>query len=166
VVLSEMANFALALPVLVLVLYATGNPLTPHALWLPVIAGIQLVFTLGLVLALATANVYYRDTAVIMEVVLLAWFFMTPVFYSLEPASGPSPTAGLGGVPAQRLAYILNPMASLIANYRVVLYGSPTGPPSDPALDFVVRTALTAALVLVAGYGLFARHAGRFGEDV
>jgi lipopolysaccharide transport system permease protein len=165
-VLSELVNFLLALPVLFLVMAATGNPLTHHALWLPVIIAIQLVFTLGLVLGLSTANVYYRDTGVIMEVLLLAWFFLTPVFYSLEPAV----EAG-GGLfspesPARRLAYVLNPMASLVANYRVVLYGSPSGPPTAPALDFLARTAVTSIVVLVAGYAVFARHAGRFGEDV
>lgn len=169
IVLSELVNFLLALPVLVMVLYATGNPLTIHALWLPVIIALQLVFTLGLVFVLATANVYYRDTGVIMEVVLLAWFFLTPVFYTLESAGqGPGPTSALFGAdfPAQRIAYIVNPMASLIANYRVVLYGSPGGPPSAPALDFILRTAVTGFVVLAVGYWLFARHAGRFGEEV
>jgi lipopolysaccharide transport system permease protein len=165
---SEMVNFLLALPVLFLVMYVTGNPLTIHALWLPVIIGIQLIFTLGLVLVLSTANVYYRDTGVIMEVVLLAWFFLTPVFYSLEPDPGAQSAGGLFGddFPMRRLVYVLNPMASLVANYRVILYGSPNGPPSAPALDFLFRTAVTAVVTLIIGYAVFARHAGRFAEEV
>lgn len=166
VVASELVNFLLALPVLALMLFLTGNALTVHSLWLPVIIVIQAVFTVGVVLLVATANVYYRDTAVIMEVALLAWFFLSPVFYSLEPLAGT--TRQLAGLTfeARRVAYVLNPMASLIANYRVILYGSPTGPPGEPAYDFLLRTAVTAVAMLVVGYAVFTRYSGRFGEEV
>jgi lipopolysaccharide transport system permease protein len=165
-VTSELVHFLLAVPVLIIMLYVTGNPLTVHALWLPIIIALQFLFTLGIVLVLATANVYYRDTAVIMEVVLLAWFFLTPIIYDFDAAG--RITRNIGGleVSGARLAYIVNPMASLIASYRVILYGSPTGPPSEPAYDFLLRTAVTGLVFLGVGYGIFARHAGRFGEDV
>jgi ABC-type polysaccharide/polyol phosphate export permease len=55
----------------------------------------------------------------------------------------------------------LNPMASIIASYRDLLYrGAPTG------LDFLLRTAATALLVLVVGYLLFLRYSSRFGEEI
>jgi lipopolysaccharide transport system permease protein len=165
-VLSELVNFMLALPVLLVILVASGIPLTWFALWLPVIVVIQATFTLGIVLALTTANVYYRDTSVIMDVALLAWFFLSPIIYPVERLAETRLDV-LGQVmDAERLSYIVNPMASLIASYRTVLYGSPTGPPGPPALDFLVRTAVTALLTLVVGYWVFHRHSGRFGEEV
>ena len=52
-------------------------------LWtLPVVMLIQTIFTIGIAFILSTLNVFYRDTAMIMDVVMLAWFFLTPVFYS------------------------------------------------------------------------------------
>jgi ABC-type polysaccharide/polyol phosphate export permease len=60
-----------------------------------------------------------------------------------------------------RLMYILNPMASLIAAYRDLLYW---GYRTD--LDFLLRTAVTALAVLVFGYCLFVRFSSRFGEEV
>jgi len=55
----------------------------------------------------------------------------------------------------------LNPMASIIASYRDLLYhGAPTG------LDFLLRTAVTALIVLVIGYLVFLRYSSRFGEEV
>jgi hypothetical protein len=58
-------------------------------------------------------------------------------------------------------------MASIIASYRVVLYGSVESPyPAAPALNFLLRTAVTAIAALVVGYWIFARHSGRFGEEV
>lgn len=163
-VLSELINFLLALPVLLLIIVASGIPLTRYAAWVPVIIVIQLMFTMGVVLVLATANVYYRDTGMIMDVVLLAWFFMTPIIYDISRFSETSlPRLG---ITAEQFMYYVNPMASLISSYRVVLYGSATGPPGPPAYDFLLRTTVTSVAVLVLGYWIFQRHSHRFGEEV
>lgn len=167
VVLSELVNFLFALPVLLAIVALTPSvDFTRHMLWLPLIILIQGAFTLGFVLLLATANVYYRDTHMIMDVVLLAWFFLTPIFY--EGSMYDRYTLSIGGqaVPGSRIAFIVNPLASLIANYRVVIYGSMQGPPSAPDLLFLGRTALTALVVLVGGYWVFHRYSGQFGEEV
>jgi ABC-type polysaccharide/polyol phosphate export permease len=109
---------------------------------------------------LSALNVFYRDTMMIMNVVMLAWFFLTPVFYAINllPAS-----YLLLGIPVspQRLAYILNPIASLINIYRDLLYW---GYRTD--LDFFVRTTVTALIFLVVGYWFFVRHSDRFGEEL
>lgn len=172
IVLSELVNFLLAVPVLVVVIALSGIALTAHALWLPAIIAVQMIFTLGVVLVLSTANVYYRDVSMIMEVALLAWFFLSPVFYDYAIFTGRViEVAGLE-LPMTRLAYILNPMGTLIANYRTVLYGSVdatmayTGPPGPPDLSFLARTLATALAMLAFGYWLFSRHSGRFGEEV
>lgn len=164
IVISEMVNFLLALPVMVAILYLSGLPLTVHALWLPVIVAVQLVFTLGVVLVLATANVFYRDTGMIMSVVLLAWFFLTPIIYDIS--SYRHTMLPIVNMSAERFMYIVNPMASLVSSYRVVLYGALDGPPGAPALDFLLRTAATAVTMLVFGFVIFVRASGRFGEEV
>ena len=54
----------------------------------------------------------------------------------------------------------LNPMASLIASYRDMLYqGEPTG------IDFFLRTAVQCIVVLVVGYLVFCRYSSVFGEE-
>jgi ABC-type polysaccharide/polyol phosphate export permease len=165
-VLANLVNFMLALIVLGVMLYVAGIRLTRWALLLPAIIFVQLLFTLGLALILSTLNVYYRDTAMIMDVLLLAWFFLTPVMYPIEILPQQGMLFGLN-VPVQRLTYILNPMASLIASYRSILYGSTQGgPPGPPAFDFFMRTLATAVVVLLFGYWLFCRYRGKFGEQV
>lgn len=167
VVLSELVNFLLALPVLFVILALSGIPISIYSLWIPVIILIQAMFTIGLVLGLSTANVYYRDTGVILEVILLAWFFVTPIIYPIESLRQAIVHLGPVSMPAERLVYIVNPMASIVASYRVVLYGSAAAPiPGPPALNFLVRTGITAVLVLVIGYWLFCRYSGRFGEEL
>jgi ABC-type polysaccharide/polyol phosphate export permease len=166
-VVSELVNLLFALPVLLgIVLYA-GIPITLYVLWVPVIVLIQFAFTLGFVFILATANVYYRDTGLIMDVVLLAWFFLSPIFYPAVFYDNHSFEILGQTLSGSRVAFIVNPIASLISSYRVVLYGSVEGgPPGPPDLLFLGRTAFTAVLMLVIGYTWFLRHSGRFGEEV
>ncbi|MFN2221514.1 MAG: ABC transporter permease, partial [Candidatus Promineifilaceae bacterium] len=83
-VLSNLINFLLACLVLIAFLYIAGIGLTVYALWVPVLLFTQMLFMLGLVLILGTINVFYRDVMMILDVILLAWFFLTPVVYPLE----------------------------------------------------------------------------------
>jgi lipopolysaccharide transport system permease protein len=166
VVMSSFVNFLLALPVLFLLLALFRIPFTIWLVYLPVIMVVQVLFVVGIALILATLNVYYRDTAVILEVILQAWFFLTPIFYPAEFLPEWHTVLGTE-LPVRRLTYILNPMASIVASYRSVLYGFTNGsPPAPPAWDFFSRTAVTAVLCLLVGYAVFTRYSRCFGEEV
>jgi ABC-type polysaccharide/polyol phosphate export permease len=163
IVLSSMLNFVIALPVFFALAWLSGVPLSGRIeliVWLPVVLLVQMIFTIGVGLILSTVNVFYRDTQIIMEVVMLAWFFVTPIFYSINTI--PETATVLGAVlDLRRLVYILNPMASIISSYRDVLYfGRTIGP------DFFLRTLVTAVAVLLIGYALFDRYARRFAEEL
>jgi ABC-type polysaccharide/polyol phosphate export permease len=158
-VLSNLVNFLVALVVLFAMLLVFRMPLQPAALLLPVIILTQLAFTIGMGLLLSTANVFYRDTQHILEVVLQAWFFLTPIFYSITALPE---SAMILGVPIDVSLWMrrLNPMASLVAAYQDVLYwGELTG------VDFFLRTLATCLVVLVIGYLVFCRFSPLFGEE-
>ena len=159
-VLSQLINFLLAFVVLFAALLMFQSTFSPWLWLLPLVLLTQTIFTIGVALVLSTLNVFYRDTAMIMDVLMLAWFFLTPVFYStsLLPAS-----VTLLGVTLnpQRLLYILNPMASFVNIYRDLLYW---GYRTD--LDFFLRTAITAIAVLLFGAWFFRRYSDRFGEEL
>jgi ABC-type polysaccharide/polyol phosphate export permease len=159
-VLANLVNFLLGLAVLFVALFFFHGHFSPWLWLLPVVILIQTCFTLGVALFLSAINVYYRDTLMIMDVVLLAWFFLTPVVYAIGILPSEYEFLGLT-LDIQRLMYIVNPMASLIAAYRDLLYW---GYRTD--LDFFLRTAVTAIAVLVAGYWYFVRHSHDFGEKV
>jgi ABC-type polysaccharide/polyol phosphate export permease len=157
-VLANLVNFLLGLVVLFAALLIFRTPLSPWLWLLPVVILIQTCFVLGVGLVLSTLNVFYRDTIMIMDVVMLAWFFLTPVVYPI--ASLPTSHEILGAtVDIHRWMYILNPMASLIAAYRDLLYW---GYRTD--LDFLARTAVTSVVILAFGYWFFVRFRDRFGE--
>lgn len=166
VVLSNLVNFLLALVVLFGMLYLFKVPFTVWATLLPVIILIQFMFTLGLGFFFSTLNVFYRDTSVIMDVCLLAWFFLTPIFYPIDILPTQRVVFGFN-LDLHRLVRWVNPMASVIDAYRTILYGNPDGsPPGPPAFDFLSRTLVTALIVLVVGYLVFARYSPVFGEEV
>lgn len=159
-ILANLVHFLIAMVVLFVMIFLYQIPLTIWIFYLPFMILIQIIFTLGISLFLATINVFYRDTQQIMDVLMLAWFFLTPIFYPLDILPKNYELWGID-LDVWRLLYILNPMASLIANYRIVLYhGAP------PALDFLARTTLTALLVLFIGWYVFNRFSWRFAEDL
>jgi len=160
ILLSNLVNFLIAIPVYVVLALLLGSQLTGWVLFLPVVIIVQLVFALGVSFILSAVNAFYRDVQQIMEVVILAWFFLTPVIWDVN--SLPISKVVLGvDLPIQRLVYILNPMASIIAAYRDALYyGRPIG------VDFFLRTAVTALVVLLIGFAVFHRLSGRFAEEI
>lgn len=165
-VLSNFVNLLLALPVLFALIVFFRVPLNVSLVYLPLIMIVQVAFTIGMALILATLDVFYRDTGVIMEVIMQAWFFLTPVFYPVSLLPEWKVVRGIA-LPVRRLTYILNPMASIIASYRSVLYGFTDGsPPAAPAWDFFSRTIVTSLLVLIIGYRFFTHFSHRFGEEI
>ncbi|MBI2953469.1 MAG: ABC transporter permease [Chloroflexi bacterium] len=151
VVLSNLVNFLLALIVLFAMLLIFGVQIKLIFALLPVIIFIQMVFLMGLALFLSALNVSFRDAEVIMDVAILAWFFLTPVFYDIGDLFPDY----------SRWLYIVNPMASLISTYRIILLGG-----GAPDMFFVLRTFATALAVFFAGYWYFARRARTFGEEL
>jgi ABC-type polysaccharide/polyol phosphate export permease len=102
-----------------------------------------------------------------MEVVMLAWFFLTPVFWDAETLVPPTKVVWGITLPLRRLFYIVNPMASIINAYRDILYRASL--PSmgfRPGLDFLSRTIVTALAFLVIGYIIFRHYSRVFGEEV
>ena len=81
---SAAVMFAVVIPVDLIVVPETARTML---LAVPIFAGL-LCLTLGLAWALATANVFFRDVEHLVSVLFLPWFFLTPVFYSLEQLPG------------------------------------------------------------------------------
>jgi lipopolysaccharide transport system permease protein len=149
--LSNAVNFLLALVMLFVFILVFRVPLTVHLLWLPVLITLQVALTMGLGLFLSTVNVFFRDTQQIVDIVTLAWFFLTPVIYPLD------------SVPAHlRLLFqTINPMAGLVVAYRDILYYGHS--PNQSVLAIV--TAL-AVLSLLLGSLTFRRLSPAFAEEV
>ena len=142
-VLSALANFLLSLVVLLAVLAVFG-PRHPEGLvWLPLLIALQIVMNLGFAYLLSALAVFFRDVQHILGILLLAWYFLTPVLF---------PVSLLDDRPEQLRLLYLNPMtAPIVAYQRALLDGLP------PQLDALAYSAAVAVGVLILGYWYFDR---------
>jgi lipopolysaccharide transport system permease protein len=113
IVCSNGIFFLFSLLILLVFIIFSNVSFTASLFFIPVVFAIQFVFILGLSLLAVTLHVRHRDVKYVVELFLLGWFYLTPIFY---PASL---------VPDRfRDIYMLNPMASIIIMYRdLLLYG-------------------------------------------
>jgi ABC-2 type transport system permease protein len=111
-VLFNLAQYLLTvlvfLPVMVL-WYRV--PLTATMLLFPVFLALQVVFTIGIALILATATAFFRDVRHLLEVALFALFWTTPIVYELSRAP-----EGL------RYLFLLSPMSPFIVAYQRLFF--------------------------------------------
>lgn len=160
VVISLLPSLLSGLLVYFLLALILRMRITGWVLFVPLVILLEVLFTIGLSFFLATANVFYRDVQEVLNVVLQAWFFLTPIWYPLDTLPRQFTLLGLQ-IDVWRWVQILNPMASLVAAYRDLLYW---GRLTD--LAFLLRTGVTVGVVLIAGYLFFLRYSDRFAEEL
>lgn len=156
---SNLINFLLTLLVqwalLTVLLGLKGAILGPGTLLTPLLGLYQLAFNFSLVLLVASANVFFRDTQYIVNLLLSAWFFMSPVMYPMslvETVAQQHPWVGQ--------LYLLNPLTVIITAYRALQLPDTVFPWSVASI-----IGLTWPLVLLcAAYVLFQRTQGKFSD--
>jgi len=140
---SSLVNNLFLLITAVGVFVLIGHPLSVAMLWLPLLIGINLAFALGLGLILGVLNVFVRDIAQVMTVVLQLLFWLTPIVYM--PSIIPD---GL------RTLLKFNPMVHLVIAFQdVLLYGR------APGFSELAVIAVSASIMLLFSLILFRRAA-------
>jgi lipopolysaccharide transport system permease protein len=84
VVLAQVFTTAILLTVVVIVDVIVSPAALKTVVLVPIIFVLMMCMCFGIACILATANVFFRDTSHLVNVILLPLFFMTPVFYSLD----------------------------------------------------------------------------------
>jgi lipopolysaccharide transport system permease protein len=145
---STMMNFVFSFPVLLIVLLAFRVALGWSLFALPVIMAVQFLFTLGLTFFLGAFNVFFRDLRYIVQLALLALFFMSPILYDISM------------VPERfRVILKLNPMTHIISSYREIFYYN-----SWPFWDNIGYIFILSMILIVLGYWVFERYKESFAE--
>jgi ABC-type polysaccharide/polyol phosphate export permease len=121
---AGIVGFAWGMIPLLALMLLHPTRLSLMVLWLPVIAGVQFVFTLASAILVAAGNVFFRDLGNAVAHVLRLWWFLSPGLYSLSALQShhfvqDNPIIGF-------LASC-NPFAVLFEAYRAVIYGTPDG---------------------------------------
>ena len=79
-----LLNFAISLIAVAIVMVFFQVVPTFNILLLPVLLAYLFMFSLGLGLLLAALSVFFRDIMHLWGVILTAWTYATPLFYSIE----------------------------------------------------------------------------------
>lgn len=148
-VLASLFDFAVACGVLVLILIFAGIGASIQLLWVPVIVVLLLVFSAGVSILLACANLFFRDVKYLVEVVLTYGIFFTPVFYSAS-------TLGKWGP-----ILLLNPVGPLLEGLRdtIILHRAP-----DPR--WLIYSAVWACGTLMISWKIFQNAERLFAESI
>jgi ABC-2 type transport system permease protein len=158
VVLANVVNFLLELLVLFLFLAILGFKFYLYLPMLLVVVFIEVMFTIGLCLIFSCLNVYFRDVQHLVLIIMLIWFYVTPVVYPIEML--PTWWSRLPWLPIHS-AYKLNPLTALVLCYRNILYYC-----QFPSLNLLAYSVAVSFIILVLGYSLFKFYEPTFAEEV
>ncbi|MFQ6083879.1 MAG: ABC transporter permease [Candidatus Aminicenantia bacterium] len=149
-VFSNLVNFLLSLLVFLPALFVLSNYISFNLLLLPVIILLQIILTIGIVLVTSSLNIYYRDVSFVVQALILAWFYLTPVIYPLSM------------VPKRFISfYSLNPMVGIISLYHFTLLGR-----SLPSISILLPSFLLILFIFTFGIILFKKREPYFADWV
>jgi ABC-type polysaccharide/polyol phosphate export permease len=138
-ILANFLNFLIGLLILLPLFIMAKPAILKGLVFLIPVIGLQFFFVLGLGLLCASVYVFYCDLTHFLSIAFMIWFWVTPVFYSLEMIEYP-----------YRLVCAYNPMTYFIVSYRHILFEA-----SPPELFHMALLVVISALSLTAGYGFF-----------
>lgn len=168
---AQLVNFGFQFLVLLAFLIVFRHPLIHRGvILLPLSLGVLLLFVTALGFATATWNVRYRDTGHIVDLVLLMWFWSTPIVY---PAKTVLDRLGSLG----ETLYLLNPLTNIVLAFQRGIYG---GTSKDGRAGFellpapglrwygfrLLAVGAASLVILAMTWRLFYRRSGDFAEEL
>ena len=149
-VLFNLAQYLLMAVVFVPVLLAIFRiPPAAPMLAYPVFLALQLIFTIGVALALATGTTFFRDVRHLLEVALAILFWTTPIVYELSQ------------VPERfRVLLLASPLASYVVAYKDIFFYRRW--PEPAVWTFAIAYAIIACAI---GTALLLAYEDRFAEQ-
>ncbi len=167
-----LVHFALQLGVLLVVTTFFRHDFSPAFLLILPALALLLLFSTALSYLVSALNVRYRDTAHVVEIALLVWFWLNPILYQSSLVK-----AHLGGL---FWLYFLNPMATVVSTFQRAVFvkdaytNTVTGKPghalADPGYLFYLGNLaigfLIAGLLFLLARRVFTRMQADFAEEL
>lgn len=148
--IMNIINYLYGMIIVLIALILTGIGIHISIVWFPIILFAQFLFTFGLTLIFSAINVLYRDVEHIIAIIVMAWFYATPILYTIDI------------IPDRILPiYNLNPMVGIITAYRDVLfYGN------IPSISTVFYDIIAGCIMVVIGSFVFEKYSRQFAEEL
>ena len=150
VVIAALINFLISCVIILIFVFFSGIGFSLNILWLPLIAFIQCMLSLGLLFALSAINVYVKDVEYLVQFIMNLLFYATPIIYNVTM------------FPAKfRWVLYLNPLAHLIDAYRAIFYYK-----AAPNIQSLGIVGVVSFIVLILGYLIFRKLEKGFAEEL
>jgi lipopolysaccharide transport system permease protein len=162
VVLTNLINFMLSLPLLFVLGALYGDWPSWHLVYLPVVLVVQTFFTLAVTYFLSALNVAFRDLQHVVSNLVQMLFFLTPVLWGVESIRSMN-KLGLNLSAEQIRDAILfgNPMAAVMSAWRDIFFLH-----QSPAWQPLLSVAIISVVLLWLAAGVFERRREEFAELV
>ena len=147
--LFSLVNFTFSLVAVALVMLWFRIMPTWHLLWLPIALLLLVMFCMGLGLLLSALTVFFRDVEHLWGVIITAWTYFTPIFWTTDFISAMPPAL-------QTLMH-LNPMYSYLQFMRDIFLFQ-----TNPSITTLGLCAGWAFLAIVIGYLVFHKTEHKF----
>lgn len=142
VIFNNLINFIFCITLLIALILIFKIKLSFYIIYLPLILAIQLILIVSISLTTSHLYIQYRDIRYLVDVLLLIWFYATPIFYPVEL------------VPQEIYPfYIYNPMVGIISGYRnIILEAKP------PDFGLLCISFLETIILFIVGYRVAKRY--------
>jgi ABC-2 type transport system permease protein len=172
---AALVHFCLQSIVMLGALAVFRHNVDPAFIFLVPLALLVLVtMAAALGILLSAVNVYVRDSQHLLELVLAAWFWMTPIVYQYRIVGDKLVQHGLS-----RWLFMLNPVTPVVVTFQRAIYARTdyVGPDGNPAHMLYNTGILTQVELLLAVFGVslvvlyaalrtFQRLEGNFAEEL
>jgi lipopolysaccharide transport system permease protein len=150
-VLFNFAQYLLSVLVILpfLMIWYGVVPAAPMLLF-PVFVVLQVIFTAGVAMTLATGAAFLRDVRHFVEIALTVLFWATPIVYMAAKVREP-----------YRQAILLSPVSPYVSAYHEIFYFQ-----RWPDAGIWAATVGYAMIAAAVGLWLIVRHEDRFAEQV
>ena len=147
---STLIDFLVSLVIMIILLLIYRIPISTHIFAVPILLFFTLLLSIGVGIAFAALNVYYRDFTYVLPFVIQVWMYASPLAYSsrLIPQSW-------------SWIYDLNPMVGIIDGFRWAIFGT-----IDFPGDSIIYSIGGGILVFMIGLVIFRRLERSFADVI
>ena len=149
-VLFSLVNFAFSMIAVFIVMLWEGVWVSWTIILLPVLLVLLMGFCIGMSMLLSSLAVFFRDVIHLWGVVILAWSYVTPLFW---------PVSMIAQVPYafMRVIMLANPMYNYVTFMRMILLNG-----QPPELITVAMCAIWAVIAIALGWAAFHKLERKF----
>lgn len=150
VAMTNLVNMLYTFIIVFIALVISKAPITGLYIYLPLIILLQTILILAFSIILSCLTVYLRDLEHIISILMMAWFYLTPIIFPQDY------------IPSKYLMiFRANPMMPLIDAYRDILMYNKV-----PDMLGLIYVFLFSFMILIIGYNIFNVLQKRFAEEI